>query len=317
MINSTSTAVVIKRETNMKIAFFGECMIELSGSPLQHGFGGDTLNSALYLARLSQHNDLQVSYATAMGTDALSQKIINAWQDEQIETSLVSQFDDKQPGLYLVETDSAGERSFLYWRSDSAVKEYFSRGMSPLQKHLTELDYLYISGISLAILSDQNQLQLLDLLAQFKQAGGQVIFDNNFRPQLWSAEQAKQCYLKVLALTDIALLTEDDEIAVFADTHYQDILTRCKTLGVAEVVIKRGLLPCIIASNSELIEVPGITVHNVVDTCAAGDSFAAGYLSKRLLGNTVEQAAKAGHLLASTVIQYSGAIIAPESMPHL
>jgi 2-dehydro-3-deoxygluconokinase len=302
----------------MKIAFFGECMIELSGSPLQRGFGGDTLNSALYLARLSQHNGLQVSYATAMGTDALSQTIIDAWQDEQIDTSLVSQFENKQPGLYLVETDSAGERSFLYWRSDSAVKEYFSRGISPLQKHLAELDYIYLSGISLAVLSDQSQAQLFDLLTTFKQSGGKVIFDNNFRPQLWSAEQAKQCYLKILTLTDIALLTEDDEIAVFADTHYQDIFTRCAQLGVNEVVIKRGLLPCIIATNaSQIAEVAATKVDKVVDTCAAGDSFAAGYLSKRLLGATVEQAAQAGHLLASTVIQYPGAIIAPKNMPNL
>ena len=302
----------------MRIAFFGECMIELSDEPLQRRFGGDTLNTALYLARLSQDNNLQVSYATAMGSDPLSQQIINAWQDEQIDSSLVSQFDDKQPGLYLVETDTMGERSFLYWRSDSAVKEYFSRGISPLQAQLAELDYIYISGVSLAILSEQNQSQLLELLALFKQQGGQVIFDNNFRPQLWSAEQAKQCYLKVLPLTDIALLTEDDEIAVFADQSYQDILTRCAQLGVKEVVIKRGLLPCIIAANdAQIEEVAATKVDKVVDTCAAGDSFAAGYLSKRLLGATTEQSAKAGHLLAGTVIQYSGAIIPSSVMPNL
>ena len=130
-------------------------------------------------------------------------------------------------------------------------------------------------------------------------------------------KQAQQCYLKVLALTDIALLTEDDDIAVFADTHYHDILTRCASLGVKEVVIKRGLLPCIIATNQSQIEVPAIKVSQVVDTCAAGDSFAAGYLSQRLFGATAEQSAKAGHLLASTVIQYPGAIITPENMPNL
>jgi len=299
----------------MKIAFFGECMIELSGAPLQRVFGGDTLNSALYLARLSQHNDLNVCFATAMGSDKLSQQIITKWQDEQIDTSLVSQFDDKQPGLYLVETDATGERSFLYWRSDSAVKQYFSRGLSPLQQQLAELDYIYLSGVSLAILTEQDRQTLLALLEQFKQQGGQVIFDNNFRAQLWDKQQAKVCYLQVLALTDIALLTEDDETIVFDDKSYEDILTRCDLAGVNEVVIKRGLLPCIVQTKETQIQVAATKVDNVVDTCAAGDSFAAGYLSKRLFGATTEQSAIAGHQLASTVIQYPGAIIAPENMP--
>ena len=46
------------------IAFFGECMVEISGSPLTKKFGGDTLNTALYLSRLTQHQNLSVHYAT-------------------------------------------------------------------------------------------------------------------------------------------------------------------------------------------------------------------------------------------------------------
>lgn len=48
----------------MKVAFFGECMVELSGEPLRRTFGGDTLNTALYLARLGRNRDIDVSYAT-------------------------------------------------------------------------------------------------------------------------------------------------------------------------------------------------------------------------------------------------------------
>ena len=36
----------------MRIACLGECMVELAATPLRRGFGGDTLNTALYLARL-------------------------------------------------------------------------------------------------------------------------------------------------------------------------------------------------------------------------------------------------------------------------
>ncbi len=49
----------------------------------------------------------------------------------------------------------------------------------------------------------------------------------------------------------------------------------------------------------------------------AGDNFAAGYLSKRLLGAATEQSAIAGHQLASTFIQYPEEIITQNDMPEL
>ena len=55
--------------------------------------------------------------------------------------------------------------------------------------------------------------------------------------------------------------------------------------------------------------------EKVIDTTAAGDSFSAGYLAVRLTGGTPEAAAQRGHLTASTVIQYRGAIIPREAMP--
>ena len=55
-------------------------------------------------------------------------------------------------------------------------------------------------------------------------------------------------------------------------------------------------------------------VSDVVDTAAAGDSFAAAYLAARLDGAEPAAAARAGHELAATVIRYLGAIIPPAAM---
>ncbi len=52
-----------------------------------------------------------------------------------------------------------------------------------------------------------------------------------------------------------------------------------------------------------------------VDTTAAGDSFAAGYLAARLRGEAPAAAARAGHRLAAVVITHPGAIIPREAMP--
>lgn len=84
--------------------------------------------------------------------------------------------------------------------------------------------------------------------------------------------------------------------------------------GVSEVILKVGAEGCHFASNGELGFVP-VREVSVVDTTSAGDSFNAGYLNKRLQVESIESSCKAGHNLASTVIQHHGAIIPREAMP--
>ncbi len=99
-------------------------MIELNGSPfgsMEQAYGGDSLNSAIYLKRAAGEN-LQVSYVTALGVDPLSEGMRSRWQDAGIDTALVLRDEERQPGLYLIQLDEHGERTFLYWRDQSAAK---------------------------------------------------------------------------------------------------------------------------------------------------------------------------------------------------
>jgi 2-dehydro-3-deoxygluconokinase len=57
-------------------------------------------------------------------------------------------------------------------------------------------------------------------------------------------------------------------------------------------------------------------VQDVVDTTAAGDSFAAAYLAARL-AQAEPAAARAGHRLAGAVVRYRGAIIPRAAMPAI
>src|SRR3954467_13368767 len=63
------------------VACIGECMIEFkqaSDGLYSRGHGGDTLNTAVYLARLGT----SVDYITALGDDPLSSEMIAGWQEE-------------------------------------------------------------------------------------------------------------------------------------------------------------------------------------------------------------------------------------------
>lgn len=113
----------------------------------------------------------------------------------------------------------------------------------------------------------------------------------------------------MLACTDIAFLTLDDEDALWGEKPVDEVIARTHAAGVQEVVVKRGADSCPVAiAGQPLLDVPAVKLAKecVVDTTAAGDSFSAGYLAVRLTGGDAESAARRGHLTASTVIQYRG-----------
>ncbi|QIT26620.1 2-dehydro-3-deoxygluconokinase [Raoultella terrigena] len=306
-----------------KIAVIGECMIELSekNAAVNRGFGGDTLNTSVYIARQTDASELAVHYVTALGTDAFSQQMLESWQAEEVKTDLIQRMADRLPGLYYIETDDTGERTFYYWRNEAAAKFWLeSEQSAAICEELATFDYLYLSGISLAILSPQSREKLLTLLCECRANGGQVIFDNNYRPRLWaSKEETQQVYQQMLTCTDIAFLTLDDEDALWGEKPVAEVIARTHAAGVKEVVIKRGADSCLVSIVGEpQQEIPAVKLpkEKVVDTTAAGDSFSAGYLAVRLTGGDARSAAARGHLTASTVIQYRGAIIPREAMPQ-
>ena len=293
-----------------KIAVIGECMIELSikQDSTTRSFGGDTLNTSVYLSRLLKNKDFSIHYVTGLGTDPFSQEMLDSWQKEHVSTDLVQKMSDKMPGLYSIVTDDQGERSFYYWRNDAAAKFWLKTAeTAQVTEQIAKCDYVYLSGISIAILDAESIIKLLDLLKQVKANGGKVIFDNNFRPLLWSSlNLARSVYSDILSFTDIAFLTLDDEDLLWGKLPYEQIIERTKKFGVNKIVIKRGSDSCIIDSLDGRYDVPvnKIAKEYVIDITAAGDSFSAGNLVARLSDQNPSQSASQGHLVAGTVIQY-------------
>jgi 2-dehydro-3-deoxygluconokinase len=299
----------------------GECMIELqrsvSNPGMDYRFGGDTLNAAVYMSRLLDPARVRVAYVTGLGIDGMSAEMLASWEREGIDTRCVQRLPDRLPGIYMIETDPSGERRFHYWRKDSAARHWLEAPEAgKVLVQLASARMVYLSGISLAILSEADRELLISALAQCRARGGSVVFDNNYRPRLWeNAQAAASVYRRVLAQTDIALLTLDDEHAIYGVETAHQVVERTRGYGVKEVVVKCGAEPCVVWADGQLFEVAPEPVKEVVDTTAAGDSFGAGYMAARLSGNGPADAARAGHKLAGTVIRHRGAIIARELMP--
>lgn len=302
-----------------RVALIGECMIELqqhADGRLLQSFGGDTLNAAVYLSR-SLGGGARVDYVTALGDDSFSDAMCRQWAEEGIGLSLVQRLAGRLPGLYCIQTDAQGERRFLYWRNEAAVRDCFTTpGADAVLTALPGYDVLYFSGITLAVLGAEGRARLFEVVDQARSKGARVVFDNNYRPRLWAGvEQARDAYRAVLSRVDLALLTEDDEHALFGHANSEQVFDACRAFAIGEVVLKRGGEACHVECRGQRWEVPAVPVARVVDTTAAGDSFGAAYLAARLRGSSPVEAAEAGHRLASQVIQHPGALIPKAEMP--
>ncbi|VVS96524.1 2-dehydro-3-deoxygluconokinase [Sphingomonas sp. EC-HK361] len=288
------------------IVMVGEGMIELSRADAAGGWrlahGGDTLNTAIHLARLGD----RVRYLTAIGDDPFSAGLRADWAAEGINTALTLTEPNASPGLYAIATDDAGERTFTYWRSDSAARRVFGApGIAAAVEQAASADLLGFSLISLAILPDEGRNALLALAERVRANGGGVAFDGNYRPRLWrDAAEARSWRDRAVATCSIGLPTAEDE-ALIGDADYAAaIAARWRSLGAGEVVVKLGARGALV--DGEIVPPPARLTPR--DTSGAGDAFNAGYLHARLSGTAPADAALAGHRLAGWVVMRPGAI---------
>ena len=72
----------------INVVFLGEAMREMAANGRLH-FGGDTLNTAVYLARVTSRDSLQIHYATAIGLDPDSEQLLALMASEGLTTNLV------------------------------------------------------------------------------------------------------------------------------------------------------------------------------------------------------------------------------------
>ncbi len=294
-----------------RVACVGECMVELREQPdgtLTRSFGGDTLNTAVYLARLG----VAVDYVTVLGDDPWSDEMVAAWQAEGVGTGLVRRLPGRLPGLYIIQTDPGGERRFHYWRDSAAARLLFDRPDAPaLAEALSGYDLLYVSGITLSILNETGRAGLLSALDGMR--GGRAVFDTNFRPRGWpDHEVARALYRQAFARSDIVLASTEDLALLFGPDGEAEL---SRHAARAERVLKLARPAVQVTQGGEAVLVEAEPVARVTDTTAAGDSFAAAYLAARLAGRSPAEAARAGHRLAGAVISHPGAIIPRHAMP--
>lgn len=293
------------------IYLIGECMIELrscSANTMIRSFAGDVFNTAVYLKRL--FNDIDVNMVTTVGNDFYSEEMVECFKAENLGTDYIFQSQDKLPGLYAIQLDENGERSFTYWRNDSAAKTVMKYVDEAVTEQLSNGDIFFFSGISLGVILPNHREKFWQLIRTLKASGVKIAFDLNYRPQLWAnKKEAREQFNRAFDVSDILLPGVDDFAAIFDLDNVPSIIDYFSHYQYQELVIKNGEknVYCLTPEGQAVVDVR--PVEHVVDTTSAGDSFNGGYLGARMAGHSISQSVELANQVAGFVIQHKGAIV--------
>lgn len=300
----------------MRVLCIGECMVEFfrrDDGLWQQGFAGDTLNVAWALRALLPAAT-GVDYLTRVGTDAVSDAMVGMLAAAGIGTAAVQRDAARTLGLYTIQTDAAGERSFSYWRSASAARGLAADGAA-LRAALDGAGLVYFSGVTLAILPPPDRARLLGALGPCGGRPFRVAFDPNIRPRLWEDMATAAAAVTAAArLADILLPTHDDEALAFGDRDAEATRARYASLGTGIVVVKDGIRPTLLAGAGEPDAIQVTPASDVIDTTGAGDSFNGAFLAALIAGATPQAAIACAQRVSACVVGRRGALVDPERL---
>ena len=223
--------------------------------------GGAPFNVACGLKKFGR----DVRFVGSVGDDLIGTFLIKYAKDFGIDTSYIRQSSERNTTLAFVELNEVGERSFCFYRKNTADYD-----MPSVDDDLIKsVDIVCIGSLMLADASCVEYA--LDIATRAHSFGKTVAFDVNYRTDIFrDKESAVNTYKKILAVADIVKFSED-EVETFTEDYVNGLTDKL-------VLITLGKDGSEWRYKGKSHRIPTITVKPV-DTTGAGDAFFAGTLS--------------------------------------
>lgn len=268
--------------------------------------GGSSANMAVGLARLGA----RVGMVGCLGTDSLSEFLLEFLRGESVDTSHVKTAAGYLPSLCLTEVSPPDRFPQVFYRRDPA----------DTQLDLSEVDLEYLAsgrmfitnGTSLCASPSRESTYLA--MERARRAGSRVVLDVDYRSMSWRRPEDAGLAVR-LALPLVAVLIGNDlELK---------LVTGAQTLDDAIAMLRHSRIPMIVSKMGDLgtrVFVGDSSVFlmpykvDVVSTIGAGDGFASGFLYALLRGKPVDECLHYGNAAAAIVVSR---LSCSEAMPTL
>jgi len=283
----------MKNNKNSYAVCFGEILWDIFPSGTKAG--GAPFNVAYNLNKMGT----EVKMISRVGNDSLGNDLLNQIKDWNISTDFIQIDDEKPTGTVMANFDEQGEAHY------DIVTDVAWDHIEVLQDHndLIGNAEAFVFG-SLSARDFKSRETLLYLLETAKLK----IFDVNFRPPFIDVELIKQ----LLHKADIVKMNKaemrqimqffseeyksEDESAAFIQNHF----------NINEIVLTKGSKGARYFAGDRNYGFSAVPIE-IADTVGSGDSFLAGFLSKRIQGKSPDEIMKQAVSLGAFITSKSGA----------
>jgi len=258
--------------------------------------GGCPTNISVGTARLG----LKSALITRVGAEQMGGFIKEQLQREGVETKGIVTDADRLTALVLLSVEAEGVSPMIFYRTDCA-----DMALSEADIHedfIASARAIIVTGTHFSSETTAGAQKKAIRLA--KAHGGKVVFDIDYRPNLWglaghaagferfvASDRVTKTYQSILPDTDLVVGTEEEIAIAAGTTELGAALKAIRALTPATIVLKRGAKGCIVyegAIPNDLEDgIVGkgfpIEIYNVL---GAGDAFMSGFLRGWLKGES-------------------------------
>ncbi len=283
-----------------KIVGYGELMLRLTpenddflvtfSEKLLSTYGGSEANSLSFLGR----RGYDCEFLSSFPKNELGNKAISFLKTHGVKVN--ANIDKHRLGKYFVIPGTNNKLSkIIYDRKNSSFSK-FKLNDSNIKKTLDNCSYLIISGIT-PPLSDVCYNNILKLIEKAKNNDIKIVYDINYRKDLWSKDDCKNFNLKILSHIDILFTNSNTFNYVFdinpklkLDGFYDEseetlkyILKENKTPTICMTVRNKNQIGGLIFKDKKINKSEVYDIDHV-DRVGAGDSFTGAVLYGFLKG---------------------------------
>lgn len=293
-------------KTPIEIFGFGEAMVELREVKpgVFHSFcAGDVFNA---LATARAHG-IQAHFFSAIGRDFFFNSHLANLKKFRVDLDLIER-QNHPNGVYFLKLNETGERTFQFFRKDSAPASLRVDDLKHLQ--FERFSALYTSAVASGISFSCREV-VVKLISDFKALKKPIFYDLNYRAQLWDRKTAAQSFKALSESIDVLFLSGDERVLVEElfgiGQSDAEVAKQLGKLGPKIVVLRRGANGAVACVEGQIIDIPGHSVKSV-DSTGAGDVFAGVFVAEYLQSTNVQSALEKANNAASQKVQKIGTL---------